>query len=64
MLWSTAQQWEEQTSGSGHEDPLKLMLWAKGTTLVVQWLKIHLATQGIWVQSLVGELRSHMPQSN
>ena len=46
VLWSTAQQWEEQTSGSGHEDPLKLMLWAKGTTLVVQWLKIHLAIQG------------------
>lgn len=26
--------------------------------MVVQWLKLHLV-QGAWVQSLVGELRSH-----
>ena len=30
------------------------------TTLVVQWLRIRLAMQGTWVQSLVRELRSHM----
>ena len=35
-----------------------------GTSLMVQWLRIHLAMQRIRVQSLVGELRSHMPQSN
>ena len=29
---------------------------------MVQWLKIHLPVQGMQVQSLVGELRSHMPQ--
>ena len=34
------------------------------TSLVVKWLRIHLAFQGTWVRSLVGELRSHMPQSN
>ena len=34
-----------------------------GTSLVVQWLRIHLAMQGIWVSSLVGELRSHMKQN-
>ena len=34
------------------------------TSLVVQWLRICLATQRMWVQSLVGELGSHMPQSN
>ena len=28
----------------------------KGTSLVVQWLRV----QGTWVQYLVGELRSHM----
>ena len=33
----------------------------EGTSLVVQWLTFHLPTQGIWVQSLVRELRSHMP---
>ena len=31
-----------------------------GTSLVVQWLRLHLPMQGVWVQSLVGELRSHM----
>ena len=32
------------------------------TSLVVQWLRLHLPVQGVQVQSLVGELRSHMPQ--
>ena len=31
------------------------------TSLVVQWLRLGLAMQGVWVQSLVEELRSHMP---
>ena len=31
-----------------------------GTSLVVQWLRIHLPTQGTWVQYLVGELKSHI----
>ena len=35
-----------------------------GTSLVVQWLRIHLAMQGTQVLSLVWELRSHMPWSN
>ena len=34
------------------------------TALVVQWLRIHLAMQETWVQSLVGELRSYMLGSN
>ena len=33
-------------------------------SLVAQGLRVHLAMQGTQVQSLVGELRSHMPQSN
>ena len=32
-----------------------------GTSLVVQWLRIHLPMQGTGVRSMVGELRSHMP---
>ena len=36
----------------------------KGTSLVVQWLRIRLPMQGTRVQSLVWELRSHMPQDN
>ena len=35
-----------------------------GTSLVVQWLRIRLPMQGTRVQSLVGELRSHMTQGN
>ena len=34
------------------------------TFLMVQWLRICLAMQGTWVQSLEGELSSYMPQSN
>ena len=35
------------------------------TSPVVQWwLRIHLAMQGTLVQSLVREVRSHMPPSN
>ena len=33
-----------------------------GTSLAVQWLGLHLPIQGVLVQSLVGELRSHMPR--
>ena len=29
---------------------------------MIQWLRIRLPTQGVWVQSLVEELRSHMPK--
>ena len=43
---------------------LVTMYYDLGTSLMVQWLRIHLAMQRIRVQSLVGELRSHMPQSN
>jgi len=34
---------------------------APGTSLVAQWLRIHLSMQGKWVPSLAEELRSHMP---
>ena len=37
-----------------------LKITVQGTSLVVQWLRLHLPMQGAWVQSLVGELRSHM----
>ena len=33
-------------------------------SLVVQWLRLHIPSQGTEVQSLVRELRSHMPQGN
>ena len=35
-----------------------------GTSLVIQWLKVHLAMQGTRVRSLVGELRFHVLWSN
>ena len=35
---------------------------ASGTSLVVQWIRIHLAAQWTGVQSPVPDLRPHMPQ--
>ena len=43
--------------------PLNTKLERMGTSLV-QWLRIHLPKQGMWIWSLVGELRSHMPLGN
>ena len=43
------------------------MLWTSfkkvnlGTSLMVQWLGLCLPIQKMWIQSLVGDLRSHMP---
>ena len=34
-----------------------------GTSLAVQWLRLHLIMQGVQVLLLVGELRSHIPLS-
>ena len=34
-----------------------------GTSLAVQWLRLRLPIQGVWVRSLVRELRSHMRHS-
>ena len=31
----------------------------RGTSLLVQWLRLHLPIQTVWVRSLVEELRSH-----
>ena len=31
------------------------------SSLVGRWLRLVLSTQGVWVQTLVRELRSHMP---
>ena len=35
-----------------------------GTSLVSQWLRVHASKEGAQVQSLVGELRSHMPRGH
>ena len=42
----------------------ELKMVCEGTSLVVQWLRIRLPMQGMWVPPLVGELRSHMPWGN
>ena len=33
-----------------------------GTSLAIQWLRFSFPAPGMWVQSLVRELRSHMPR--
>ena len=39
------------------------MFYLCGTSLVIQWLRLGLPKQEVWVWSLVGELRYHMPPS-
>ena len=41
----------------------QLRTHACGTSLAVQWLRFHTSTEGVWVPSLVDELRPHMPKS-
>ena len=36
------------------------MKGGQGASLAVQWLGLHLPTQGVQVQTLVSKLRSHM----
>ena len=43
---------------------LKLNKSLVGISLVVQWLRLHLSTQGMQVRSLVQKLRSHRSQGN
>ena len=40
----------------------RFKLKKRGTSLEVQWLRLHASSAGARVLSLVGELRSHMPQ--
>ena len=49
----------------GNEIPKKKQLHlCGGASLVVQWLELCLPIQEMQVQSLVGELRSHMPHGH
>ena len=34
----------------------------QGTFLMIEWLRLHLPMQRVWVQSLFGKVRSHMPR--
>lgn len=36
--------------------------WSWGMTLVVLWLRLSLPMQGVWIRSLIKELRSHTPR--
>ena len=38
--------------------------WRRGTSLVVQWLRIQVPMQGTQVQSLIGKLRSRVLQGH
>ena len=49
-MMTMSMSWEEHKSRS-----------QAGTSLAVQWLRLCLPMQGLWVRSLVGKLRSHMP---
>ena len=42
-------------------DSVRKSTW--GTSLAVQWLRPRFPMQRVWIQSLVGEVRPHMPPS-
>ena len=46
--------------------PKRIKSKSSGTSLVIQWLRLHLPMQQVWVQSLVGELITHVswPRNN
>ena len=51
-----------QVSNSESLDWISYKKYPMRTSLVVQWLRICLEMHRMWVQSLVGEVRSYMPQ--
>ena len=52
---------EGEWEPSGHQNKRKIRIRKGGDFLVVQWLRLHLPTQGVQVWSLIWELRSHVP---
>ena len=48
-------------SGGEKTDVMCSKRIVSGTSLVVQWLRGHLAMLRVWVRSPEGEVRSHMP---
>ena len=63
------EKWEALNTGPGIQILFELFLLKKkkkkvGTSLVAQWLRIRLAMQGTWVQSLVREPTFYMGGSN
>ena len=60
-VWATREGWRN-TKVIKLNNSIKIQ--SLGTSLVVQCLRIRLPMQGTWVQSLVRELRSHMPRGN
>ena len=59
FLFQIFQTFEKNEKNQKGGNVLSIKYW--GTSLVVQWLRIHLPKQGMWVGSLIWELRSHMP---
>ena len=53
----------ENSVGSVSTENWKMVKYIE-TSLVIQWLRISLAIQGMQVWSLVRELRSHIPQGS
>ena len=58
-VYAVVSVWKALLSCSTRPALLEPLRPYEGISLVVQWLRIDLAMQGMWVWSLVGELRSH-----
>ena len=50
-------------AGTGKKGGYPPVNHQSGTSLVLQWLRLCLPVQGVQVQSLVREQRSHVPRS-
>ena len=55
---------EKLSQPGGAYGDVPIQIWCGGTSLAVQWLRLLLPMQETRVQSLVGELRYHVPLGN
>ena len=62
LMNSTAERWQRDKVWNKHIQTT--MHNTGGISLGLQWLGVSLPMQGRWVQSLVGEVPSHMLQGN
>ena len=64
MGFSRQEYWSGVDNSGDYQDLLYIKEYKKppiGTSLAVQWLRLHLPMQGVLVKPVVGELSLHMP---
>ena len=64
LMNTTAGRWQRDKLGVWNKHIQTTLHNTEGISLGVQWLGVSLPVQGMWVQSLVEEVPSHMLQGN